>query len=86
MVERLRDRIRQEVQRTLRQEMGGQSPFEYAEYVSATAGGGHTVTVVGEEIRGIPALRGVGSLTAGDVVLCVRSRLVPLTIVGAVER
>src|SRR5690606_9229097 len=81
--EKMRDSLKEMVREVVREEMGGQGNFLYGTYVSSgTSPGRHNISILDKSFSNIPALASVGAMQPGDTVVCIRSRAMPLTIIG----
>lgn len=85
---RLAEVIDQAVRRVLKEELGNVvSPFIYATFVAAESVDSNLSEVTfadGGTARFVPKLASAGSLSAGNTLLCVKGKGVPLTILGRV--
>ena len=82
----LADAIRNEIRRVIREEFtGSNSPFVTATYTAAEAVDGNLskIDIDGEECRFVPKAN--ITLTAGDNLLCVRTKNIPLTIIAVLK-
>lgn len=75
------------VRSVLRQELGNvYSPFIYGTFNGTEAADANLSRVLlsgtNEEARWCPKLASVGALTIGDTVICIKTRAIPLTIIG----
>lgn len=85
----LSDQINHAVQRGIQRQLGNVvSPYFYGTFVATEAADANLskITVAGNaaEFRFVPRLAHVTGLTAGETVLCVKGKGVPLTIIGRV--